>query len=241
MPVSLPRFGAGIMAVFFLALSAETQRGETLSVKAWAYEPSYAGADQHGWREIAVKPSKVQADDELTTARSSRAEVRLDAPNWLRVDESSTVAFPLLSADRYEIDIDRGVVYYGRFFGSRADVRLRTPLATAIPLKDGRYEVAALDDGQVRITVRRGKVRIIADDEARDVGAGRAMLLRNEGDELRYLVMKASPKDDWYDWNVDRDRIARTLPAYRERRRAVYRSWPTFDSPFYRQAFPGAW
>jgi hypothetical protein len=144
--------------------------------------------------------------DWVATAAASRAELRLDESNFLRLGPDSEVRLLQLGDRSFQVDVIRGKVSYTMLKHGEADVDLRAANANIVPRKDGVYriEVAAMDD--TRVVVRKGEAEVLTPERSVIVKKGKSLAVRT-ADQGPRSVASAVPKDSFDDWNARRDKI----------------------------------
>ncbi|MDX1979745.1 MAG: FecR family protein, partial [Bryobacteraceae bacterium] len=144
--------------------------------------------------------------DWVATATASRAEVRLDESNFIRLGPESEIRLVQLGERSFQVDVIRGKVSYTMLKHGEADVDLRAPNANIVPRKDGVYrvEVAAMDD--TRVTVRKGEAEVLTPEHSVILKKNKTLAVR-ASDHSQRSTASAAPKDSFDDWNQRRDRI----------------------------------
>ena len=99
--------------------------------------------------------------DTVRTGVGGRAELRLDASNFLRLAPNSEVRLRQLGERAFEIDIIRGVVAYTMLKHGEADVDLRTQGGNIVPRKDGLYRIELTGAKESTLLVRKGEAEVL--------------------------------------------------------------------------------
>jgi len=155
------------------------------------------------------------AGDTLVTGASSRAEVRLDNSNFVRLGPNSEIKLRQLGERAYQIDVVRGAISYTMMKYGEADVDLRTPNANVVPRKDGVYRVQVTGPKDSQVMVRKGEAEAMTPDGSVVVKKGKALAMR-ESDPAKGKVTSAAKQDAFDDWNERRDDILQSArgPIY---------------------------
>jgi hypothetical protein len=177
--------------------------------------------DSGDWVAAAVN-SPVIVPDSVFVGGGSRAEVQLDYANLVRLGMNTEVRFSELETRRYQLQIARGTVTFSVLRDSDADIDLSTPNVSVRPARKGSYRVHVLDDGTTEITVRSGQAEIFTPRGAETLRAGRTMLVRGTASEPEFQMAAAIPRDEWDNWNEQRDRELSRSGVYRYVSRDIY-------------------
>jgi hypothetical protein len=171
--------------------------------------------DSDDWIEARVNTPLV-AGDTVAVGPSSRAEVQLDHSNFLRLGANTEIFLAELENKSFKIEVTRGLVTYAELRGGEANVDIETADVIVRPAKNGSYRVQVLESGETEITVRTGQAEVISRQGSELLKQGHSMLVRaNPADgSLEFQVAKASAKDDWDQWNEQRDDELKQSASY---------------------------
>lgn len=175
------------------------------------------------WVQAQVNSPLVEGDS-IAAGAGSRAEVQLDYSNLLRLGPETEVRMANLENRRFRVQVERGVVTYSELRGGEADVDIETPLVAVRPGKNGRYRVEVHGDGEVWVIVRQGAAEVASPDGVEVLKKGKRMVVRagQEKDESEFTITKATPRDEWDEWNARRDKSLRKSESYRYVSRSIY-------------------
>lgn len=147
--------------------------------------------------------------DTVSTGRSSRAEIRLDFRNFIRLNGDTSVEIGQLGSRSFQVHVIRGLVTYSEWKHGAADMDIETPQVTVRPLKRGIYRVEVTPDGRTVINVRKGEAEVASAEGTRKLSKGRRMTIRGDADQAQFRLAKAEPKDSFDNWNKRRDKLLR--------------------------------
>ena len=156
------------------------------------------------------------AGDKVATGEGSRAEFQLDYANILRLDQGSQATIATLDKNRIQVQLSQGLANYSVLKGSQVDVEIDTPNVSIHPVREGRYRVQITSEGDSLVTVDEGEVQASTPEGATKVRKGDLITVRGTGAEVQYKVTEAPRRDDWDNWNRDRDGVIYNANAYRK-------------------------
>ncbi|MEZ5399765.1 MAG: FecR domain-containing protein [Bryobacteraceae bacterium] len=146
--------------------------------------------------------------DWVRTAPASRAELRLDDSNFLRLGPDSEVRLMQLGERAFQVDVIRGTVSYTMLKHGEADIDLRSPNGNIVPQKDGVYRIEVPEPTRSRLTVRKGEAEVLTTQGSTMVKKGKTVTLDDSsGQTVRPAVASAPSKDGFDEWNQRRDKI----------------------------------
>jgi len=177
--------------------------------------------DTDDWVAGAINAPLV-VGDRVATGATSRAEVQFDYANMIRLSSNSEVRLTELEAQRYQLQVARGLVTFRVLRDSGVDVDLSTPTVSVRPVKKGIYRVAVRDDGQTEVTVRSGEAEIYTPRGVERLQSGKTMLARGTAADPEFQVVGAVAKDDWDNWSEKRDRTLSNSRSYEYVSRDIY-------------------
>jgi hypothetical protein len=177
--------------------------------------------DTGDWIAAAVNTPLVVLDS-VTAGDASRAEIQLDYANMIRLAANTEVRFSELEYGRYQVQIARGTVTFSVLRDSDSDVDLSTPNVSVRPLEKGRYRVSVRDDGTTEITVRSGKAEIFTPSGVETLPSGKTMVVRGTASDPVFQIIAAVARDDWDNWNEQRDKELKRSGAYKYVSRDIY-------------------
>jgi hypothetical protein len=179
--------------------------------------------DSGDWVAAAIN-APLLAEDRVMTGPGARAEVQLDFYNRIRLAADTEIRLSQLDQGQYQIQVARGLVTFSALKGSDAQIEISTPGAALRPLASGNYRITVNPDGMAEFTVRSGEADIASAKGVQKLRPGRTMQVRGDANDSEYQLIGAIPKDDWDQFNEQRDRdLARTANStYQYVSRDVY-------------------
>jgi hypothetical protein len=161
----------------------------------------------------------LMAGDKVSTGDGSRAELQLDYANLLRLEQHGQANIAVLSRDRIQVQVGQGLTNYSVLKGSEAQVEIDTPNVAVHPLKDGRYRIEVISDGESLVTVKEGEAEVSTSEGNTTVRKGQVITVRGIGSDAQFKVSEGQYNDDWDKWNKDRDDIIYNATGYRRTNR----------------------
>ena len=165
--------------------------------------------DSGDWNAATVNTPVVPGDC-VSTGERSRAEIQLDFPNLLRLDERSVVRVADLTPQRLQIEVSQGQVSFTAFRNSDADVEIDTPNLAIHPRHDGVYRIQVNSDGETMVTVRRGEAEVGTAEGSTTLEPGQMITVRGDSTSAQYKLEPAPARDGFDNWNEERDRLLAT-------------------------------
>lgn len=144
--------------------------------------------------------------DSIRTNANSKAEIRLDRSNFLRLNSESEVQLLQIGERAFQVSVVRGDVSYTMMKHGDADVDLTTPGGHVVPKKDGIYRVMVFDASNTSVTVRKGEAEVLTPTGNVKVKSGKMMRVSSNAATARNLN-SASEKDTFDDWAKNRDKM----------------------------------
>jgi len=176
--------------------------------------------DSGDWVALTVN-APVVSGDKIATGRGARTEVQLDHANILRIGQDSEARIADLSRSRIQVQLSKGVVNLTVMKDNESDVEIDTPNVAVRPMKEGRYRIQVNEQGETEVIVRKGEAEVFTSEGTTRAKKGDMVVIRGSKDSPEYRVMNAPGRDDWDEWNEDRDDMVRNA-----------RSWG-YTSPYY--------
>ena len=160
--------------------------------------------DSGDWVAATIN-TPLEAGDRVSTGNGGRAEVQLDYANVIRLDENSTIKITDLTATHIQIQAGQGLVEYSVFKNSQTDAEIDTPNSAVHPLRDGDYRIQVNGDSDSQLIVRSGQAEVSEPQGSTRIESGQMIDVQGT-DNPQYQTLDASPKDDFDQWNENRDR-----------------------------------
>jgi hypothetical protein len=168
--------------------------------------------DTGDWSATTIN-APVMRGDQVATGDNARTEIQLDSTNIVRLAAHSQVKLADLSRSRIQLQVAQGYANYSMFNGSEADVEIDTPNVSVHPVKAGRYRVQVLSDDETDVIVREGEAEVTTPQGSTRVKEGDLITIRGR-DNPEYRVAAAPVKDDWDQWNRDRDNVINSSQSW---------------------------
>ena len=160
--------------------------------------------DSGDWVASTVN-APVVLGDKVATGTRSRTELQLDYANILRMDQRSEVKVADLTRTRIQLQVASGTVDFTVFKGTEAQVEISTPNMSVHPLGEGSYRIQVNSPSETEVTVRNGEAEISTPQGSTTLEKNQVIYVKGT-DTPEYQIAKAAQKDEWDDWNRDRDR-----------------------------------
>ena len=160
--------------------------------------------DSGDWVAATVN-TPLEAGDRVSTGNGGRAEVQLDYANVIRLDENSTIRITDLTATHIQIQAGQGLVEYSVFKNSQADAEIDTPNSAVHPLRDGDYRIQVNGDSDSQLIVRSGQAEVSEPQGSTRIESGQMIDVQGT-DNPQYQTLDAPRKDNFDQWNENRDR-----------------------------------
>jgi len=166
---------------------------------------SYARGDQpDDWQPADVNVP-MTIGDRVYTDRRTRLELQLEGGGAIRLGGQTDLVTLNLTDDTKQFALKAGVASFQVARLDRDDVfEVDTPNAAVTFESPGDYRFDIDQDGNTRVSVRRGQASVAAGGGEVPLRAGDAMLL-DGGDTPRYDVVAMRTADGWDSWVDDRE------------------------------------
>jgi hypothetical protein len=215
-----------LLALPFAGRAQEGEDGPALGVARVSLtngDVTVRRGESGDWVQAEVNAPLVDGDS-IATGPGSRAEVQLDHSNLLRLGPDSEVHMASLGNRQFRVQIERGVVTYSELRGGEADIDIETPLVAVRPGKNGQYRVEVHGDGEAWIMVRQGEAEVASPAGIEVLKKGKRMIVRAglENSDSEFIITKATPRDEWDEWNQHRDKRLRKSESYRHVSSSIY-------------------
>jgi FecR protein len=158
-----------------------------------------------GQLDAVVMNAPLMVHDHLQTAPGSRAEVTLDAVNFVRLAPNSDVGFADLQYHRFQAQVGIGTMLLRVIGNSISQVEVDTPSVALRPQGPGEYRISVLDNGTSQVTVRSGRLEMSGPSGSQIVEAGQSLLVRGDFANPEYQAGPEIGRDQFDDWSASRD------------------------------------
>ena len=171
--------------------------------------------DSGSWT-AAVLNAPVVAGDRVSTGDKARTELQLDYANMLRLAEHTQANITQLTRSQIQIQLGRGMANYTVFKNSDADAEIDTPnVAIRTNRRESSFRILVTFDDHTEVLVRRGEVEVTTPQGGTRVGAGQFITVQGAGDQAQYKIGEAPARDDFDQWNTDRDNMIQNAASRR--------------------------
>jgi hypothetical protein len=195
---SAPEETNGVARVSLIHGDVSTQRG-----------------DNGAWSAAALN-APVLAGDRVSTGDNARTELQLDYANMLRLAPNSQANINTLTRSQIQIQLGRGMANYSVFRNSNADAEIDTPnVAIRTDRRESSFRILVTADDHTEVLVRKGEVDVTTPQGGTRVTQGQFITVQGAGDQAQYKIGEAPARDDWDQWNTDRDNVIRNAASRR--------------------------
>src|ERR1700674_1485324 len=167
------------------------------------------------WSAAALN-APVVAGDRVSTGDKARTELQLDYANMLRLSEHTQANINTLTRSQIQIQLGRGMANYTVLKNSDADAEIDTPnVAIRTNRRESSFRILVTADDHTEVLVRKGEVEITTPQGGTRVGEGQFITVQGAGEQAQYKIGEAPARDDWDQWNTDRDNVIRNAASRR--------------------------
>ena len=159
------------------------------------------------WTAAAVNAPVVNGDS-ISTGDKARAELQLDFANTLRLSEHSQANITQLTRSQIQVQLANGMANYSVFGNSEATAEIDAPnVAIRTEKRDSSFRILVTGDDHTEVLVRKGEVEITTQQGGTRVSDGQFITIQGVGDQAQYKIGAAPERDDFDQWNSDRDSL----------------------------------
>jgi hypothetical protein len=185
--------------------------------------------DSKEWSAAALN-APVVAGDRVSTGDKARTELQLDYANMLRLAERTQANITTLTHSQIVVQLGHGMANYSVFQNSDAEAEIDTPnVAIHTERREASFRILVTADDHTEVFVRRGEVEVTTPQGGTRVAQGQSITVQGTGDQEQYKIGANPPRDDWDQWNSDRDNMIRNA-ASRKRTNDYYVGAEDLDS-----------
>ena len=207
--------------------------------------------DSGSWSAAALN-APVVAGDRISTGDKARTELELDYANTLRLAEHTQANITQLTRTQIQIQLPRGMANFTVFRNSDADAEIDTPnVAIRTARRESSFRILVTADDHTEILVRKGEIEVTTPQGGTRVGQNQYITIQGTGADEQYKIGEAPARDDFDQWNTDRDNMIRNSEA-RRRTNGYYQGEESLDGygswsdvpdygPVWRPAVPPDW
>jgi len=193
-----PVENTGVARISLIHGDVSTQRGDS---KDWS---------------AAVINAPVIAGDRVSTGDKARVELELDFANTFRLAEHTQANITQLTRSQIQIQLGHGMANYTVYKGSDADAEIDTPnVAIRTERRDSSFRILVTADDHTEVLVRKGEIEVTTPQGGTRVGQNQFITIQGTGADEQYKIGEAPARDDFDQWNTDRDNMIRNSEARR--------------------------
>jgi hypothetical protein len=171
--------------------------------------------DNGDWSAAALN-APVLAGDRVSTGDNARTELQLDYANMLRLAANSQANINTLTRSQIQVQLGHGMANYSVFKNSAADAEIDTPnVAIRTNRGESSFRILVTADDHTEVLVRKGEVDVTTPQGGTHVTEGQFITVQGAGDQAQYKIGEAPARDDWDQWNTDRDNVIRNAASRR--------------------------
>jgi len=171
--------------------------------------------DSGDW-SAATLNQPVMGGDKVSTADGARAELQLDFANLIRLGPNSKANIANFTKKDIQIQLSEGILNYSVSKDSEVEPEIDTPNVSVHPAHhDGVFRIEVRPDGDTVVIVRKGEAQIATPQGSTEVQAGEMATVRGTADTAQYKISEAPDRDDWDQWNSDRDHVIQNANSWR--------------------------
>ena len=172
--------------------------------------------DSGAWSAAALNAPLV-AGDRVSTGDKARTEVQLDYANLLRLAEHSQANIVQLTRSQIQIQLGHGMANYTVLRNSDADAEIDTPnVAIKTERRESSFRILVTADDHTEVLVRKGEIEVTTPQGGTRVGQNQYITIQGTGADEQYKIGEAPARDDFDQWNSDRDNMIRNSVSRRQ-------------------------
>jgi FecR protein len=169
--------------------------------------------DSKDWSAAALNAPLV-AGDRVSTGDKARTEIQLDYANMLRLAEHSQANLTQLTHSQIQIQLGHGMANYTVLRNSDADAEIDTPnVAIRTEKRESSFRILVTADDHTEVLVRKGEIEVTTPQGGTRVGQNQFITIQGSGADAQYKIGEAPARDDFDQWNSDRDNMIRNSVA----------------------------
>ncbi|MGB8010852.1 MAG: FecR family protein, partial [Terriglobales bacterium] len=173
-------------------------------------------ADSGAWSAAALN-APVVAGDRVSTGDKARTELQLDYANLLRLAEHTQANITQLTRSQIQIQLGHGMANYTVLRNSDADAEIDTPnVAIKTERREASFRILVTADDHTEVLVRKGEIEVTTPQGGTRVGQNQFITIQGTGADEQYKIGEALARDDFDQWNSDRDNMIRNSVSRRE-------------------------
>ena len=206
--LATPAIARAAPADFFDDADEYDVKARVARVSLIAGEVSLKRAGNNDWERVRLNFPLVEGDT-ISTDRESRAEIQIDARNFVRLGANSILRIVTLRDEGVALSVVEGTatIRLAKFDKDKEYFELDAPKTTLAAEKKGLYRVDVSREGRVRLSARDGGLaRIYSETSGFALRDGRAAELLLEGANAGDWEFVVANADTWDSWVDERER-----------------------------------
>jgi len=206
---NFPKLGFAVIFFAFAlispGLSAAQERYPSVARISFVSGPvSYSRGDDPDEWDDAIENVPLTIGDRIYAPEDGRAELQLPSGNFVRLAPRSYFSALNLSDDIKQFYLGEGAASFNiRRLRSDEVIEIDTPNVSVTLDQPGRYRIAVDEDGNSRISVRRGRVIVAAN--GRQITVENSEIRIYGTDSPRYEIVGLPATDAFDRWVAERD------------------------------------
>lgn len=164
--------------------------------------------DGDQWETVRLNTPLVEGDA-ISTGAEARAEIQIDARNFLRIAQDSVLRIVTLRNEGIALSLSEGTatLRLARFDHDHEYFEIDAPKTTVAAESKGLYRLDANRDGSIHVSVRDGgRARVYSETAGFTVRDGRSAILNSQGaDAGDWQTTNALGPDTWDEWVFARE------------------------------------
>lgn len=168
--------------------------------------------DNNEWVAGTVN-TPVAVGDRVSTGQGARAELQLDYADILRLSSSATAKVADLNRSNIQVQVGEGLTTYTVLQGAQAASEIDTPNASLHPDGPGEYRILVNSDAETQFIIREGSADVSTSQGSTHVDKGQMITVAGTQD-AQYKTDPAPARDEWDNWNNDRNHRISSAPSW---------------------------
>lgn len=169
----------------------------------------------NGQWSAATLNTPVAQGDTISTGDNSRAELQLNGSNVIRLSSDASVKVSTLNRNQIQLQVGEGLVTYSVLRGGNSASEIDTPNVAIRPQGEGQFRILVNNNAETQIVVRSGSADIATQQGSTTVTEGQMITVAGT-DNPQYQTSNAPARDDWDNWNNDRDKVILDAQSWRD-------------------------
>jgi hypothetical protein len=168
----------------------------------------------NGQLDAVVVNAPLMTHDHLETSPGSRAEIALDAVNFVRLAPNTDLGLADVQYHHFQAQLGIGTIVLRVVGNSISQVEIDTPSVALRPLGPGEYRISVFDNGTSQVTVRSGGLEMSGPSGSQSVNAGQSLLVRGDFSNPEYQNGYEIARDQFDQWSETRDNELTASQSY---------------------------